>query len=86
MKIQRQTVIDSTGEQLELLPVGTRVCHTKNRRLTGTIVAWEYHESGSVSPLPYKVYWDDSQLAHKVIGFMSIYPMRSEVQPISGRK
>lgn len=74
---------DSTGEILELLPVGTMVRHKDNPKLIGKIVGWEYHESGKVSPLPYKVYWDNWALARQIMGWFGIYPMRDEIVPIN---
>ena len=82
MAIKIVTLEDSMGEVLELLPVGTPVCHTKYPELVGKIVRYEYHESGKVSPIPYTVYWENSSLAHELLGFMFIYPSISEVRPV----
>lgn len=71
---------NSCGEIMELLPVGTRVQYKGHPELTGEIICYEYHEGGKVSPVPYKVYWDNHDLAHKVIGFFSIYPHPDKVE------
>ena len=86
-KIQTITKEASDGKVLELLPVGTRVRHKKHPELVGQIVAYEYCDDGTVtkkvSPLPYKVYWDNSDLAHDLIGWFAIYPCMSEIEPAS---
>jgi len=72
----------STGEVIDVLPVGTRIRHTDHKTLTGRIVRHEYHESGKISPLPYLVHWDQED-ASRVLGLLgSIYPMRSEIEII----
>jgi len=81
--VQKIRVEDSTGEFIEILPVGTRVYFKGHPKLTGTIVAWEYHESGKVSPLPYLVHWDDYALSRKYLGWFDIYPMKSEILPVA---
>lgn len=73
-------MIDSTGQTIDVLPVGTRVRHIKDRRLTGKIMGHEFHEGGQISPLPYLVYWDNSELARKVIGLINIYPPMDKVE------
>lgn len=72
----------SNGEILECLPKGTRVRHYKHRDIIGEIVGYEYHESGKISPVPYKVYWDNSDEAFDKLGFMNIYQCINTVVPI----
>lgn len=71
----------STGEFIDVLPVGTKVRHKKHRNLTGIIVRHEYHEGGKISPLPYCVHWDQQE-AYKVLGWFAVYPMRTEIKAI----
>ena len=80
--ITKQKVYTNTGEILELLPVGTRIHHKDHPKLTGKIVGWEYHERGGISPLPYKVYWDNPALALELIGWFTIYPGVDKVVPL----
>ena len=80
MRVKKIKMIDSYGDTINVLPVGTRVRHKKHRNLKGKIVAHEYHEGGKISPLPYKVYWDNGDLAARLIGFMSIYPTVGSVE------
>jgi len=62
-----------------LLPIGTRVKHKKYPHLTGKIVGYEYNEKG-ISPLPYKVYWD--QDVRDTLGWFSIYPPSDTIEKI----
>ena len=64
---------------MKLLPVGTRVIHFKHDHLRGKIACHEYHEGGGISPLPYKVYWDDNKEAARLLGFMFLYPPQGAV-------
>lgn len=65
----------SEGEMLDLLPVGTEVTHKYHTELRGKIICYEYHRDGRVSPLPYKVYWTDTDLARELLGTPSwLYP------------
>lgn len=75
-------VMCSDGVDRDLLPVGTRVRHTKNPRLTGRIKCWEMHDSGTVSPIPYNVDWDDNGLAARLLGWMWIYASETCVERI----
>ena len=69
------------GEKIDVLPVGTRVKHKTHPELTGKIVAHEYHESGKISPLPYKVYWDQRS-AVDILGWFFIYPSMDSIEEI----
>lgn len=71
----------SSGEVIDVLVLGTRVRHKEKPELTGKIVAHEYHESGKISPLPYKVYWDQAN-ASKILGPLSIYPSVDSIEEI----
>jgi hypothetical protein len=70
------------GRDVELLPPGTRVRHKEHPELTGELVCWEYHESGLVSAIPYKVYWDDQARANAMLGILSIYQLDSQVEAV----
>ena len=73
----------SDGEWLDLLPVGTEVTHRNYPELRGKIMCYEYHESGKVSPLPYKVYWADNDKAFDLLGCISwLYPSHNNIIPI----
>lgn len=79
---ERIKMVNSCGEDMEVMPVDTRVCCPQEPKLVGTIMGHEFHEGGKVSPLPYKVYWDDWDLARKVIGFMIVYPRLDQIVPL----
>jgi hypothetical protein len=70
-----------SGEIIDVLPVNTRVRHKTHPELTGRIVAHEYHESGYISPLPYKIYWDQGN-ASEILGFFFIYPSIDSIEKI----
>lgn len=79
-KIQTITKEASDGKILELFPVGTRVKLKKHPQVSGQIVGYEYANGDKISPLPYKVYWDDYSLACDVLGWFAIYPTMSEIE------
>ena len=70
----------SSGEIIEVLPVGTTVRHKKYPELVGKIVRYEYHESGKLSPLPYCVHWEEGLKAGTLLGWFSIYPNHNEIE------
>jgi hypothetical protein len=70
------------GHKVELIPPGTRVRHIKHPELTGAIKCWEYHQSGKVSVIPYKVYWDDPVWAATILGCMSIYQHEGSIEVV----
>ncbi len=64
----------SDGVVFEVLSIGTRVKHKKFPQLTGRIVGHEYHSPGKYSALPYTVEWDNSDLAHELLGILPLWP------------
>ena len=70
----------SSGEIIEVLPVGTTIRHKKYPDLIGKIVRYEYHESGKLSPLPYYVHWEDDYRAGTLLGWFFIYPTPNEIE------
>ena len=73
----------SDGNFLDLLPVGTEVTYKDYPELRGKIMAYEYHENGKVSPLPYKVYWTDDKRAMELLGSIAwLYPSPSKIIPV----
>ena len=62
-----------SGEAVDVLPVGTRVRHKRHLDLIGTITRHEFHESGSISPIPYYVEWDFEWRARMLISGMFWY-------------
>lgn len=73
-----------TGERqwLEVLPVGTRIRSVQHPELTGYVKAHEYHESGYLSPIPYLISWDDSELASKTLGWVFVYASPGAIEAI----
>ena len=56
-----------------LLPVGTRIRSTEHPGLTGVIHRYEWARPGVISSIPYLVRWDDSSLAHRMLGWLFVY-------------
>jgi len=75
----------SCGTTIELLPIGARVRH-KRTGLLGKVVGYERHESGKKSALPYKVYWDDNDIAAKQLGWLFIYPAHESLEEVSNEQ
>ena len=67
------------GTDIDVLPIGTRVRHRQHGML-GNVVGHEYHESGKLAALPYKVYWDDNSSAASLLGWLFIYPAHEELE------
>ena len=65
--------LTSDGIEFEVFPIGTRVRHKKHPELTGRIVTHDFCKS-EYSALPYTVDWDNSDLAHKKLGLLPIWP------------
>lgn len=61
---------------------GVRVRHKRHPELVGRIDHYEYRDRGKLSSLPFCVYWDDSDLAHRLLGMFFIYPSHKSLQPI----
>lgn len=59
--------------EVDVLPIGTPVRLKSDPRVIGRIRAHEYHESGFLSPIPYSVEWDNSDLAFAVRGWFFTY-------------
>ena len=58
---------------IKLLPMGARIRHKAYPELTGRILNFEFNHMGKLSPLPYRVVWDDILRARKLIGRMNEY-------------
>lgn len=80
--VQRIRARLSDDTEAMLLPRGTRIRAADDHALTGRIVRWEYHESGTVSPLCYRVEWDDHDRARETRGILAIYATDAGVEPI----
>lgn len=73
------------GEEIEVLPIGTAIQHRTLPQLTGKIVGHEYHESGAISPIPYRIQWDNEALAATRIGGMYWWAGNDSVEPRSAQ-
>jgi hypothetical protein len=69
------------GEQITLLPIGTRIRSIQHPELTGYIKGHEYADSEHISPIPYLIGWDDPHLAHDIIGWFFVYADNETVEP-----
>jgi hypothetical protein len=80
--IERIRVTFSDGTTGEILPEGTRIRDRKRPELTGVIKHWEYNKPGILSPVPYCIGWDDSGLAHEVLGWFFVYASDFSVEAV----
>ena len=73
------------GREVEILPIGTLVYGIKYPVLTGIIERYEYHESGKLSALPYRVVWHDTDLARTILGNWYWWPDVSAIAAAEGK-
>ena len=73
--------LTSDGIKFEVLPVGCKVKHKKHPELIGRIRKHEYCK-GKYSALPYTVEWDNSDLAHRLLGMLPIWPRLENLEAI----
>jgi hypothetical protein len=66
----------------DVLPERTRVRSRQHPELTGVIKHWEYNRPGVLSPVPYCIGWDDSGLAHDLLGLFFVYASDDGVEPL----
>ena len=59
--------IDASGASV-LLDVGQRIRSKQHPELTGRIGWYEWNKPGVLSAIPYRVEWDDEDMARQVIG------------------
>ena len=74
--------LTSDGIEFEVIPVGSKVRHKEHPELIGKIYNHEYCE-GKYSALPYTVDWDNSVLAHDLLGMLPCWPRLENIEPIS---
>lgn len=67
----------------DLFKPKTRVRHKKHPVLVGRIQNLEYSEPGKLSPLPYKVYWDDDAKAAQLLGNFWLYPPHEFLEEVA---
>lgn len=79
METKRLYTVD--GEAIDIFPLNTPIRHKEHPNLTGRIIRYEFHESGAISPLPYRVEWDDDALAREVLGVFRIYASNENIEP-----
>jgi hypothetical protein len=65
------------------LAPGDRCRSIRHPELTGTVKHYEYHERGWLSPLPYRIGWDDSSRACDVLGWLFVYASDHGVEAIA---
>jgi len=81
MKTEYDT--DYASWAAKLLPEGARIRSRKHPQLTGVIKHYEWRtDVAQLSPIPYCVGWDDSALAHDILGWMFVYPHPDSIEPI----
>lgn len=74
--------LTSDGIEFEVLPMGCKVRHKEHTELTGTIRTHEYCK-GKYSALPYTVEWDNSDLAHSLLGILPLWPRLESIEPVN---
>ena len=73
--------LTSDGIEFEVIPIGGRVRHKEHPELTGKVYKHEFCK-GRYSALPYTVDWDNSDLSHKLLGMLPIWPRLENIELI----
>lgn len=68
------------GRNEQLLPAGTRIKSTHFPELTGRVSEIEMNAPGVASAIPYRIEWDDFDLAFKRLGWMAIYADTCQIE------
>jgi len=63
-----------------LLPVGTLVRRVRSPHLTGKIEGLEWTDRERLSPIPYRIAWDDNRSAAETLGWLFLYACVEDVE------
>jgi hypothetical protein len=72
-----------SGEEIALIPEGTRIRHKRLPHLTGYIKAHEWSGPGTISAIPYLIGWDDSEAAARELGWLFVYAGNESIEVIA---
>jgi hypothetical protein len=75
--------MDDIPREITPIPVGTRVFDSRHPELVGAIEGWEMHSHGVLSAIPYKVRWDNEDLARSLRGMFYYWGAEDNTVPLS---